>query len=100
LSRNIRSDPFVTTDERSLLVGLRYFPDGHPKLSRERTFINSVNPHRRYHDEIDNAPTDYPAAGLLRDREKAFQLYARAAKLGSSQAHFYLGDEYIMVGEI
>jgi TPR repeat protein len=29
--------------------------------------------------------------GLLRDREKAMELYARAAELGSSEAHFALG---------
>jgi TPR repeat protein len=32
--------------------------------------------------------------GLLRDREKAIELYARAAELGSSQAHFDLGTDY------
>jgi TPR repeat protein len=32
--------------------------------------------------------------GLLRDREKAIELYARAAELGSSEAHFALATNY------
>jgi TPR repeat protein len=32
--------------------------------------------------------------GLLQDREKAIELYARAAELGSSEAHFALGTVY------
>ena len=31
---------------------------------------------------------------MLRDRERAIELYARAAELGSSQAHFQLGFIY------
>jgi TPR repeat protein len=36
----------------------------------------------------------YGQLGLLRDRERAIELYARAAELGSSQAHFQLGFIY------
>jgi TPR repeat protein len=32
--------------------------------------------------------------GLLQDQEKAMVLYARAAELGSSKAHYHLGNEY------
>jgi TPR repeat protein len=34
----------------------------------------------------------YYGRGLQQDREKATELFARAAKLGSSQAHFQLGN--------
>jgi TPR repeat protein len=32
--------------------------------------------------------------GLLRDQERAMELWTRAAELGSSQAHFQLGTQY------
>jgi TPR repeat protein len=32
--------------------------------------------------------------GLQQDRERAIELWTRAAKLGSSKAHYQLGDEY------
>ena len=32
--------------------------------------------------------------GLLQDRERAIELWKQAAALGSSMAHFHLGDEY------
>ena len=37
--------------------------------------------------------------GLLRDRAKAEELYARAAELGSSQAHYLLADVYRQRGD-
>jgi TPR repeat protein len=36
--------------------------------------------------------------GLLRDREKAMELWEQAAALGSSKAHFQLGTEYTAEG--
>jgi TPR repeat protein len=38
--------------------------------------------------------------GLLRDRWKALELWTRAAKLGSSQAHCHLGDIYCERGDL
>jgi TPR repeat protein len=38
--------------------------------------------------------------GLLQDRGKAIELYARAAALGSSQAHFELGNSYREGGDL
>jgi TPR repeat protein len=38
--------------------------------------------------------------GLLQDWEKAMELYARAAKLGSSQAHSELGKIYDLGGDL
>ena len=37
---------------------------------------------------------------LQQDREKAIELYARAAKLGSSQAHFLLGCNHHEWGDL
>jgi TPR repeat protein len=37
--------------------------------------------------------------GLLPDREKALELWTQAAKIGSSQAHFHLGNEYRQRGD-
>jgi TPR repeat protein len=37
--------------------------------------------------------------GLLQDRPKALELYARAAQLGSCRAHFSLGTEYDLGGD-
>jgi tetratricopeptide (TPR) repeat protein len=37
--------------------------------------------------------------GLLQDREKALELWTQAAKIGSSQAHFHLGNEYRQRGD-
>jgi TPR repeat protein len=41
----------------------------------------------------------YGTTGLQQDREKAMELFARAAKLGSSQAHFQLGNIYKQEGD-
>jgi TPR repeat protein len=41
----------------------------------------------------------YGQLGLLRDQAKALELYARAAKLGSSKAHYLLGVEYHQRGD-
>jgi TPR repeat protein len=38
--------------------------------------------------------------GLLQDRPKALELYARAAQLGSCRAHFSLGTEYDRGGDL
>jgi TPR repeat protein len=38
--------------------------------------------------------------GLLQDRAKAIELYTRAADLGSSQAHFHLGNIYDEDGDL
>jgi TPR repeat protein len=38
--------------------------------------------------------------GLSQDREKASELYARAAELGSSKAHYNLGIEYQQGGKL
>jgi len=38
--------------------------------------------------------------GLLQDRARAMELWTRAAKLGSSQAHFQLGSTYDAGGEL
>jgi tetratricopeptide (TPR) repeat protein len=38
--------------------------------------------------------------GLHQDREKAIELYARSANLGSSKAHFYLGGVYQEGGDL
>jgi TPR repeat protein len=38
--------------------------------------------------------------GLLQDREKAIELYTRAAELGSSKAHYNLGNFYREGGDI
>jgi TPR repeat protein len=37
--------------------------------------------------------------GLLQDEEKAMQLWTQAAELGSSDAHYNLGDEYRQRGD-
>jgi TPR repeat protein len=37
--------------------------------------------------------------GLLQDREKALELWKQAAALGSSHAHFHLGNEYRQGGD-
>jgi TPR repeat protein len=38
--------------------------------------------------------------GLLQDREKAKELWTQAARLGSSQAHYTLGNDYYEVGDL
>jgi TPR repeat protein len=39
-------------------------------------------------------------SGLLQDRERAMDLWTQASKLGSSQAHYYLGYEYRQRGDL
>jgi TPR repeat protein len=38
--------------------------------------------------------------GLLQDREKALEFWKQAAALGSSHAHFHLGNEYRQGGDL
>jgi TPR repeat protein len=38
--------------------------------------------------------------GLLQDREKALELYTRAAELGSSEAHFSLANLFDKGGQL
>jgi TPR repeat protein len=38
--------------------------------------------------------------GLLQDRAKGVELWKQAAKLGSSHAHFHLGNEYKLGGDM